>query len=163
MKKTDFSKIIKFSVIIVLIAAMALCIISCDGKYEQPQTGGTADSQTVGTGGVDTTGEVILGATEENPKYTITVEVINDKGELSSFTVKTNADNLGDALLEAKIVEGEKGPYGLYIKYANGVRADYELDGAYWSLSKNGEMLMTGASDTPIADGEKYELTYTKG
>ena len=78
------------------------------------------------------------------------------------FEIKTNAENLGDALLEAKLVEGEMGDYGLYIKSVNGIRADYELDGAYWSLSKGGEMLMTGASDTPIADGDTFELTYTK-
>ena len=70
---------------------------------------------------------------------------------------------LADALLEAKLVEGDMDTYGLYIKYVNGIRADYTLDGAYWSLSKGGEMLMTGASDTPIADGDSFELTYTKG
>ena len=53
--------------------------------------------------------------------------------------------------------------YGIYIKKVNGIRADYNLDGAYWNLTKNGEYLMTGADMTPIADGEHYEFTYTKG
>ena len=60
------------------------------------------------------------------------------------------------------LVEGETGDYGLYIKVVDGLRADYDLDGAYWAISKDGEYLMTGADSTPIADGEHYELTYTK-
>lgn len=94
---------------------------------------------------------------------TLTVKVIGADASESTFTVKTDADNLADALLGAKLVDGDDGAYGLYIKFVNGVRADYDLDKAYWSLQKNGELLMTGANDTPIADGEQYELVYTAG
>ena len=154
MRKNDFSKFIKLSVILVLIAAMALCMVSCDGNKNAL----TNDS-------VSTTDAPANNGSEgpEVHKYTITVTVIDDKGKSEEFEIKTNSENLGDALLEAKVVEGEIGDFGLYIKYANGIRADYELDGAYWALSKGGEMLMTGASDTKIADGDKFELTYTKG
>ncbi len=79
-----------------------------------------------------------------------------------TFTLKTDKENLADALLEHKLVEGEDGPYGLYIKKVNGILADYDVNKAYWGLNKNGEMLMTGASDTKIADGEHYELVYAK-
>ena len=153
MRKIDFSKVVKLSVILVLIAAMALCMVSCDGNTDTQNTVGVSTEAPANSG-------------SEGPqvyKYTITVTVVDDKGESEEFEIKTNSDNLVDALLEAKVVEGEVGDYGLYIKYANGVRADYELDGAYWALSKGGEMLMTGASDTKIADGDKFELTYTKG
>lgn len=79
-----------------------------------------------------------------------------------TFTVKTGKENLADALLEHKLIEGEDGPYGLYIKKVNGILADYDVNQSYWNISKNGEMLMTGASDTKIKDGEKYEITYAK-
>lgn len=79
-----------------------------------------------------------------------------------TFTLKTDKENLADALLEHKLVEGEDGPYGLYVKKVNGILADYDINKAYWGLNKNGEMLMTGASDTKIADGEHYELVYAK-
>jgi len=79
-----------------------------------------------------------------------------------TFTVKTDKENLADALLEHKLIEGEDGPYGLYIKKVNGILADYDVTKSYWSISKNGEMLMTGASDTKITSGEKYEITYAK-
>ena len=154
MRKNDFSKVIRLSVICVLLAAVALCMFSCGGTTSSTQT----------TDGVQTT-EAPANSGSEGPevsKYTITVTVIDDKGESEDFEILTNAENLGDALLEANLVEGEMGDYGLYIKSVNGIRADYELDGAYWSLSKGGETLMTGASDTPIADGDVFELTYAK-
>lgn len=157
MRKTDFSKILKLSVIFVLIAAMALALFSC------ADTNNGSETTAVTTGATEAPATSAESTAEEAAKYTLTIKVIDDKGESSDFEIKTNADNLGDALLEAKLVEGEVSEYGLYIKVVNGLRADYELDGAYWALSKGGEYLMTGANDTPIADGETYELTYTKG
>ncbi len=154
MRKIDFSKFIKLSVILVLIAAMALCMISCDGNTDTHDTDSVSTTDAPANSGSEG---------PEVHKFTITVTVIDDKGESEEFEVKTNSEILADALLEAKIVEGDVGPYGLYIKYANGIRADYELDSAYWALSKDGEALMTGASDTKISDGDKFELTYTKG
>ena len=92
---------------------------------------------------------------------TVTVDVIaGDK--TVTFTVKTDKENLADAMLEHSLVEGDNDQYGLYIKKVNGILADYNIDKSYWSLSKNGEALMTGASGTTIKDGEKYEFTYAK-
>ncbi len=93
----------------------------------------------------------------------ITVDVIGPDASTDTFLVYTDADNLADALLGVALVEGDNGAYGLYIKTVNGIRADYDLDGAYWSLQSNGEMLMTGANDTSVTDGAKYELVYTAG
>lgn len=92
---------------------------------------------------------------------TIKTEVIvNDKSV--TFTVNTDKENLADALTEHDIISGEDGPYGLYIKKVNGIVADYDENASYWSLSKDGEYMQTGVSDTVISDGEHYELTYTK-
>ena len=92
---------------------------------------------------------------------TVTVEV--KVGENSvSFTVKTDKDNLADALLEHGLVSGENSTYGLYIKYVNGMRADYDKDQAYWGLTKNGETMLDGASSITELDGAHYEFTYTK-
>ena len=164
MRKTDFSSITRLSVIFVLIAAMALSVISCGTNNNGTETPMTTDGTTgVSTDvGTDVTSTDSDDSTEVEAKYTITVTVVDDKGVSTDFEIKTDAGNLGEALLEAKLVEGEMGDYGLYIKTVNGLRADYDLDGAYWALSKNGEYLMTGADKTSIADGEHYELTYTK-
>ncbi len=92
---------------------------------------------------------------------TIAVEVkAGDKSV--TFTVSTDAENLADALLAHSLIEGEDSAYGIYIKKVNGILADYDVDGYYWSLTKNGEYLMTGADATEIADGEHYELIRTK-
>lgn len=92
---------------------------------------------------------------------TVTVKVIADEQELT-FTLHTDKETLGDALLEHKLIDGEEGPYGLYVKAANGIVADYDVDQTYWQLSKDGVLAMTGVDATEIADGECYELTRTK-
>ena len=79
-----------------------------------------------------------------------------------TFTIKTDADNLEEALVEHKLIEGEEGPYGMYIKKVNGITADYDVDKSYWSFSKNGEYMMTGVDKTEIENGAHYELVYTK-
>lgn len=93
---------------------------------------------------------------------TITVKVVIEDKSVT-ITVHTNQEMLGGALTENKLVDGENSEYGLYIKSVIGIEADYDKNQAYWAISKGGEYLMTGADTTPIANGESYELTYTKG
>ena len=101
--------------------------------------------------------DVVLGDGEK----TITVEVsAGDK--TITLTINTNAETLGEALIENALVEGDETQFGLYIKKVNNILADYDVDGYYWSLSKMGEYLMTGADTTPISDGEHYEFIRTK-
>lgn len=92
---------------------------------------------------------------------TVIVKVITETNEIT-FTIRTNAKTLGEALLDHKLIAGEDGAYGMYIKRVNGVLADYEVDGHYWSFTKNGELMMVGVDAAEIADGEQYELTRTK-
>ena len=79
-----------------------------------------------------------------------------------NFTINTDADTLGEALIAHKLVEGEDSEYGLYIKKVNGILADYDVDASYWAFTQNGEYMLTGVDSTEIAGGEAYELTYTK-
>lgn len=79
-----------------------------------------------------------------------------------SFTVKTDKETVGDALLEAKLIEGEQGPYGMYIKTVNGILADFDKDQTYWAFYVNGEYGMTGVDATPITKGERYGLVRSK-
>ena len=92
---------------------------------------------------------------------TVTVKVIAEEQELT-FTIHTDKETLGDALLEHKLIDGDQGPYGLYVKKVNGIVADYDVDQTWWKLSKAGVDAMTGVDSTEIADGEQYELTRTK-
>ncbi len=77
-----------------------------------------------------------------------------------TFTLKTDKTTLGDALLEHNLIAGDKSDYGLYVKFVNGIEANYDKDGHFWSLYKDGTMLSTGVDTTPIKDGEQYELIY---
>ena len=79
-----------------------------------------------------------------------------------TFTIKTDADNLEEALVEHKLIEGEEGPYGMYIKKVNVITADYDVDQSFWSLSQNGTPLAPGASGAEIKGGEHFEFTHTK-
>ena len=103
------------------------------------------------------TENTVLGEGEKS----VVVEVAAQDKSVT-FTINTDKENLEEALTEHNIVSGEKGAYGLYIKVVNGITADYNVNQSYWSLSKNGEYMQTGAGDTKISDGDKYELTYTK-
>jgi len=92
---------------------------------------------------------------------TVTVKVVAEEQELT-FTIHTDKKTLGEALLEHKLIDGEEGPYGMYIKKVNGIVADYDADQTYWSLSKGGVDMMVGVDGAEIADGEQYELTKKK-
>ena len=92
----------------------------------------------------------------------LTVEVIHGNGEAKTFEFRTDAEYLGEALVEQQIVEDNQGPYGLYILTADGETVN-EANQEWWCITKGGESLMTGASETPVADGESYELTFTVG
>ena len=78
------------------------------------------------------------------------------------FDISTDADNLEDALVENKLIEGDKGPYGLYVKKVNGITADYDVDKNYWSLCKDGTPLQTGVGDTKVKGGEHFEFVRTQ-
>ena len=93
---------------------------------------------------------------------TFTLKVVAD-GHTVTFTVKTNVEFVGTALLANGLITGEEGPYGLYVKAVNGMIADYDIDQTYWAISKGGEYLMTGVATTPVENGATYELTRTKG
>ena len=126
----------KFSVLAILAVAMAFTLLACGSK----------DAENA-----------------EGTEITITIAVTNKAGETTEQEVKTTARMLDIALVESGIVESNYDDYGLYILTVNGETADYSVDQSYWAMSKDGEYLMTGASSTPIADGEHYELVYTIG
>lgn len=93
---------------------------------------------------------------------TVTVDCVAEDKTVT-FTVSTDAETLGEALLSLGLVAGDESEYGLYVKSVNGMTADYDKDGYYWAFYSNGEYMMTGVDSTPISDGEHYELVREKG
>ena len=92
----------------------------------------------------------------------LTVTVIHGDESSKEFAIRTDAEYLGDALLECGEmgVVGEDGAYGLYIKEVDGEVAS-DADKTFWAVALNGEDLMVGADSQPINDGESYALTLT--
>lgn len=96
-----------------------------------------------------------------NGNKTITVEVkVEDQSVV--FTIHTDKDTVGAALIEHDLIAGDEGAYGLYVKVVNGITADYDIDQSYWALYIDGEMAMTGVDGTDITEGAVYQLVYAK-
>lgn len=82
--------------------------------------------------------------------------------QMVTFTIHTDKDTVGEALLEHDLISGEEGAYGLYIKKVNGITADYDVDQSYWAFYVNGEYAMSGVDMTDIVEGDTYRLEYAK-
>lgn len=92
----------------------------------------------------------------------ITVTVVHTDQTENAFTYQTDAEYLGEVLLENKLAEGEDGPYGLFIKTADGETVD-DSKQQWWCITKGGEQVNSGADTLPITDGDQFELTLTEG
>lgn len=93
----------------------------------------------------------------------ITVQVIHSDESTKEFTYMTDAEYLGEVILNEDLVVGEMGDYGLYISVVDGETADYSIDGSYWALYEGDEYAMQGADQTVIEDGDLFKLVYTIG
>ena len=51
--------------------------------------------------------------------------VVTAEGEETVFEISTDKETVGDALAEHKLIDGEDGQYGLYVKTVNSVTYDF--------------------------------------
>ena len=84
--------------------------------------------------------------------------VVNQDKTVNEFEISTNKETVGEALLEVKLIAGEDGPYGLYIKEVNGIYLDYDKDGKYWAFYINDAYATSGVDSTAIVKGEVYSF-----
>ena len=93
---------------------------------------------------------------------TVTLEIIHADGSQKTVTMHTDSENLLGALQEQEgLIEGEGEGSMFYVTTVDGETADWDTDQAFWSFTKDGEWLDTGAADTMIQDGDHFEFTYT--
>ena len=150
-RKTQTKTFLSLISLLVLMAVMALGMISCDTKKDDAATSDSA---------VESNVESEQNAAEA---ITVTIEITDDKGETTSKEyTSTTAVTLADILKENDLIEGEETEYGLMITTVAGITADYDTDKAYWALYKNGEYMMTGADGETLENGAVYGLVYTK-
>ena len=91
---------------------------------------------------------------------TIVVQVIHGDKTSKEFTCHTGEETLGGVLLAEQLAEGEDSAFGLFIKTVDGETVQGQ---DWWYITKGGVELKTGADSTPIADGDHFELTLTRG
>lgn len=92
----------------------------------------------------------------------ITISVVHSDSSKSTFSYDTDAEYLGEVLTEEGLAEGTEGPYGMFITTVDGETADDSKE-QWWCITKGGEMVNTGADQTPIQDQDTFELTLKEG
>ena len=130
------------AILLALVLVLSLC--AC-GKQAAPFEGGAPvvnDGDVIGEG-----------------KNSFTLEIVDGDGNKITATVNCDDTVVGDALQAYGIIAGEEAEYGLYIKSVNGITADYDKDGTYWSFYVNGDYAVTGVDMTEIENGATYTLT----
>ena len=133
MKRTKLQRFLSLMLCLVLIAAMALMAVGCDKDKK-----------------------------EDGTEKSFTFIVVDAEGKETKFDITTTKTTVGDALLDEGLIEGEDSQYGLYVKKVNGISADYNVDGAYWSFYVGNDYAQKGVDATDIEDGATYKFVYTK-
>ncbi len=129
---------------LVLVAAMVLMFAGC-GQNQVQENPETSSNQ------------------HETQEKVFTFEVIDLDGTKKEFKVQYYEEKtVGEALVNEKLISGETGQFGLMVDTVNGIKYNYNEDGAYWAFHINGEYAMTGVDATPIKDSEVYSFVATK-
>ena len=164
MNRTRITRLLSFILCVALIAAIALTAMGCD-QAETPETPETNGGATVTTAEGGTAAEIPdpNAPTVKGEGATVFyVNVVDKDGKETKFEIHTDKTVVGDALLELGLIEGEEGPYGLYVKKVNGITAEYEVDGTYWAFYIGDDYGMTGVDMTDIEAGETYAFKVSK-
>ena len=94
----------------------------------------------------------------------VTIEVTGLESEKTEYKLKTDAEYLRQAMEEAEglTFSGQESEYGMMVDTVNGLTADYNVDGAYWSFYVNGEYCNYGIETQPVEDGDVFSIVYTR-
>lgn len=144
--KTNRRKYLAVFILLFSVLAIVALTGGCSGEKPTPDKISTDQAEILGEG-----------------KKSFDFTVKDADGNEKAYVIKTNAETVGEALLELGLIEGEEGPYGLYVKSVCGKRYDYDEDGKYWAFFIDGEYAMTGADATEIEDGKIYSFQSVEG
>ncbi len=136
MKKVMNSKVVLSILSLVLIVAMALTLSACGNDSNVND--------------------------DAKVEKSFVFKVVDLDGSEKSFDIKTTATTVGEALVNEKLILGEQGDYGLMVDTVNGIKYEYNADGAYWAFYVNGEYAMSGVDTTEIDETAVYSFVATK-
>lgn len=130
----------RFSLILVsvLLVAMTIAMIGCGKKDAAVPASGSA--------------VIELG---EGSKA-LDFSYLDADGNGKNYLIHTDAETVGAALLEQKLIDGEISDWGIYVKSVDGITADYDVDGTYWAFYIDGNYASTGVDATELTEGSKY-------
>lgn len=160
MQKKHNTKLLSLLLSMVLIVAMALSMTGCNGKDKSGEAQ-VSDTQTTvqeSTEADTESGIQVLG--EGQTKFDFSV--VDQDGNETQYEIHTDKKTVGEALQDLKLIDGEEGDYGLYVKTVNGITADYDTDGTYWAFYVDGEYAQSGVDMTDITDGASYSFKIEK-
>ena len=93
----------------------------------------------------------------------VTVTVIYEDESAEEFTLSTEHDTLGDALVDAGLASQEEVDSG-FVTTINGAFADFDADEAWWRVvDADGMDSLKGIGDIKTADADGYSFIYTIG
>lgn len=153
MKKTNNKKMLSVILSFVLIVVIALTMSGCTNN----QTNADADT-TIPSTSEQKAEPTVLGEGAVQFSFSVT----HKDESVAEFIIKTDKATVGEALLELKLIDGEDGQYGLYVKTVDGEKLDYDTDGMYWAFYENGAYAVKGVDQTEIVADIKYEFKAEK-
>lgn len=92
----------------------------------------------------------------------IGVEVVYADKTTKTVEINTDEEFLRGALEQENLIEGTEGDFGLFVLTVDGVTVNDDNQ-EWWCFTKSKEMLMTSVDQTPIADGDHFEIVLTVG
>ncbi len=119
-----------------------------------------------GTGTTTATGSEASSETSQALK-TVSLDVVNSKGETKHYEEKTDAEYLRGFMDDLQedgdfTYSGSDSATGIFIESVNNETAIYATDGAYWAIYVNGEYGNSGADSQTVKDGDEFKLVYEK-
>ena len=148
MKMKRTKKALSLFLCMVLIVAMALFTTGCNAKAANKTTSAEPVKE-------DTR---ILGKGDK----VFSFSVVELDGTTAWFEIHTDEETVGAALIALDLLQGDEGPYGLYVKTVNGITADYDKDKVYWAFYVNDEYGTAGVDMTKIEEGRTYSFRISK-
>ncbi len=143
----------KLTVIVAVVVAIIAIILGFMACTSNPAPNSPADSQSLAASQTQSS------SPDAVKEYLF--EVTHKDGTTTKKTVTTTETTLDKALLDAGLVAGDEGEYGLFVTEVDGETADYSTDGGWWKFLVNGEESSVGVSSTNVENGSTYSFVYT--
>lgn len=152
MNGSKFKRVISLILFLALVISLSAFTLGC-AKEESKQI--TSFESTVPTA----SGDIMVIGKGETRFYFSAVSI---NGKEAKWEIHTDEKTVGQALIKEKLISGEEGPYGLYVKTVNGATLDYERDGYYWAFYEGDEYALKGADLTEIKADGVYSVRASK-